>query len=170
MNKILTPDFFDRPVLEVCPELLWKYIVVWHDGQTQAYQITEIEAYDGPDDQACHARVGKTERNAVMFWPAGRRYVYLIYGMYWMLNIVTGPWDHPSAILIRGVKWYDGPWKLTKNLWIDKKFNNKIASPENWLRIEDRGDVVKNYKTDKRIWIDYAWYWAHKHRRFILED
>lgn len=66
--------------------------------------ITEVEAYDGEEDQACHARFGKTRRNAPMFGPPGCWYIYLCYGMYWMLNIVTGPGNYPSAALIRAVQ------------------------------------------------------------------
>jgi len=67
----------------------------------QKYIITEVEAYNGEEDEACHARHGLTKRNAPMYSTPGCRYVYLVYGMYYMLNIVTGPGNHPSAILIR---------------------------------------------------------------------
>lgn len=87
MNKILPQSFFARPVLAVAPDLLGKYLV--RDGYAPM-KITEVEAYDGPADKACHARFGRTARTEVMFGPAGYWYVYLIYGMYDMLNIVTG--------------------------------------------------------------------------------
>jgi len=182
MKKILSSKFFDRGVLAVCPELLGKYLVINRGWKEVWFMITEIEAYDGQEDLACHARFGKTDRNAVMFGHPEHWYVYLCYGMYWMLNIVTGPWKHPSAILIRAVKSstlkgtpsfikedkLDGPGKITKNLWIDKRFNWKKADKKSWLRIEDRWVIVKRYKTDKRIGVDYAGRWAKKKWRFIL--
>lgn len=167
MKTILTSSFFDRTVLEVCPELLGKFLVT----KNWSRMITEIEAYDWIHDLASHARHGKTSRNAPMFGEPWHRYVYLIYGMYQMLNIVTWPWNHPSAILIRGVEWYDWPGKLTKNLCIDKTFNGKIATQKTWLWIEDRGVIVdqNQIKTTTRVWIDYAWERAKKEWRFIFK-
>jgi DNA-3-methyladenine glycosylase len=89
--------------VSVCNDLLGKFLVIGD----KKYIITEVEAYDGQDDEACHARHGKTERNAPMFGHPGYRYVYIVYGMYYMLNIVTGPGKHPSAILLRGLKAFD---------------------------------------------------------------
>jgi len=134
--------------------------------------ITEVEAYDGMEDLASHARHGKTNRNAPMFWSPWYRYVYLVYWMHQMLNIVTWPWNHPSAILIRTVEWYDWPGKLTKNLNINKSFNSKIADKKTWLWIEDRGLIIKKKQiiTAARTWIDYAWERAHKPRKFILKS
>ena len=87
--------------MSVCKDILGKFLVIGD----KKYIITEVEAYDGQDDEACHARHGKTQRNAPMFAAPGCWYVYMIYGMYYMLNIVTGPGKHPSAILIRGLKY-----------------------------------------------------------------
>lgn len=70
---------------------------------SQRAMITEVEAYKGEEDQACHARFGKTERTKVMYEEAGRVYMYLIYGMHWMLNVVTGEEGEPQAVLVRGV-------------------------------------------------------------------
>lgn len=167
-TKILQTSFFDRPVLDVCPELLGKYLVIKRGGKEQAYKITEIEAYEGEHDLASHARFGKTARNEPMFGHPGYRYVYLVYGMYRMLNIVTWPGKHPSAILIRWMEWYDGPGKITKYLNIDKRYNDKLANKTTWLRIEDRGEIVKKYATMKRVGIDYAWERSHKEWRFLL--
>lgn len=91
MNKPirLPPSFFNRPVLTVAQELIGCSLVYHANGITTRLIITEIEAYDGPDDLACHGRFGKTERTAAMFGPAGHWYVYLVYGMYWMLNSVV---------------------------------------------------------------------------------
>jgi DNA-3-methyladenine glycosylase len=132
--------------------------------------ITEIEAYDGPNDKASHACRGKTERNKVMFGEAGNWYVYFTYGMHWMLNIVTGPKDYPAAILIRGTKEISGPARITKFLKIDKKFNGKSASKKSNLWIEDRGIKIKSSQITaaKRIGVDYAGNWANKHYRFKI--
>ncbi|MDP2668509.1 MAG: DNA-3-methyladenine glycosylase [bacterium] len=108
MLTVLGKKFFERSALKVAKELLGKFLVrgdpTARGGRiAKAYMITEVEAYLGPKDKASHARSGKTKRNAPMFGEAGRWYVYFTYGMYWMLNIVTGPKDFPAAVLIRGV-------------------------------------------------------------------
>ncbi|HPD23850.1 MAG TPA: DNA-3-methyladenine glycosylase, partial [Bacteroidales bacterium] len=89
-------DFFARDVLTVAPELLGKILVrKFPDGTTIRLRITETEAYCGTDDLACHASKGKTSRTEPMFMEAGTIYIYLIYGMYWMLNIVCSEIDNP---------------------------------------------------------------------------
>ena len=130
MNKILTREFFEKPTLIICEELIGKYLVKRFDttGRTAggvfvdslAFMITEVEAYDGFDDKASHASRGKSPRNEIMFKSGGYIYMYLIYGMYWMLNIVTGQKNYPSAILIRGTKEISGPGRLTKHLNLNK--------------------------------------------------
>lgn len=102
MKKLPPQKFFKAPVLKVAKSLIGKYLVRKLRGKEIALMITEVEAYDGANDLACHARHGKTKRNEVMFGEAGRFYVYFTYGMHWMLNIVTGPKDYPAAVLIRG--------------------------------------------------------------------
>jgi len=101
--KILTSSFFDRPTPEVAREMLGKWLCRrMSDGEILRMRISETEAYDGHEDKACHAHNGKTPRNEVMFGKAGFWYVYLCYGMHWMLNVVTGPIDFPAAVLVRG--------------------------------------------------------------------
>ena len=131
----LTRSFFDRDVLQVAPELIGKTLVRMKKDFPEFYIITEVEAYRGIEDEASHARFGKTSRNNVMFASGGLVYVYLIYGMYWMLNFVTGAEGQAQAILIRGIEGLDGPGKLTKALEIDKSFNGEnLASSERiWL-------------------------------------
>ncbi|PIY95650.1 3-methyladenine DNA glycosylase, partial [Candidatus Jorgensenbacteria bacterium CG_4_10_14_0_8_um_filter_39_13] len=90
MRKILSQSFFNRPALTVAKELMGKYLVRRYRGKLVSAMITEVEAYDGFKDKASHAFRGMTDRNKIMFGPAGFWYVYFTYGMHWMLNIVTG--------------------------------------------------------------------------------
>ena len=166
----ISRDFYIRDVLEVAPDLLGKYIVLRLDNETFIrHQITEVEAYRGEEDKACHASKGKTRRTSVMFEEGGILYMYLIYGMYWMMNIVTGLKDNPQAALIRGVADISGPGRLTKSLKIDDSFNgeNLITSDRIWL--EDKG-IKPVFKTGVRIGIDYAGdYWKSVPWRYYIE-
>lgn len=172
MNPILPPSFFDRPALTVARELLGKTLVRKMGRKTVRVLITEVEAYDGLHDKACHAHKGRTARNAVMFGPAGYWYVYFVYGMHWMLNIVTGPEDYPAAVLLRGAGEWQGPAKLTKALRIDQSFNGKRADRSSGLWVEDRGLCVpaKAVCQTPRIGVAYAEEWTTKPYRFILKD
>ena len=143
MSEKLTDSFFQRDVLKVAPELLGKIIVRKFDNQNLAkYKITEVEAYCGTEDLACHASKGRTSRTEVMFEKGGLVYVYLIYGIYWMLNIVTGIVDEPKAVLIRGVENISGPGRVGVALQLDKSFygENLLTSDRIW--IEDSGQPV----------------------------
>src|SRR3989344_8728643 len=115
-HKMLGKEFFDRPPQEVARDLLGKYLVRRVANKTVAAMIIETEAYDGERDLACHARSGKTARNAPMFENAGTIYVYFTYGMHWMLNLVCGKKEYPAAVLIRGTELVSGPARLTKSL------------------------------------------------------
>lgn len=164
--RVLTQEWFRRPVLDVAPELLGTYLVT----DASEAMITEVEAYDGPEDKACHAHRGMTQRTKVMFGPAGHWYVYLCYGMYWMLNIVTGEEGYPAAVLIRGVTGakLDGPGKLTKAWAIDGSYNGKISDPSSGLWIEDRGVRSTEIERTPRIGVDYAGEWAAAPYRFVI--
>ena len=152
----LSSGFFQREVLEVAPDLIGKVLVRQFDDKSiQKYTITEVEAYRGRDDLACHAHKGKTQRTEVMFREGGLVYVYLVYGMYWMLNIVTGKENDASAILIRGIENISGPGRVGKALQLDKSFYGEDLSTSNRIWIEDSA-INPNYSTSKRIGIDYA--------------
>ena len=112
--KRLDYDFFHRPCPEVARDLVGKVLV--HRENT--LRISETECYCGENDTACHASKGRTKRTEVMYMAAGTVYVYLCYGMHWMLNIVTGEVDQPEAVLIRACVDAAGPGKLTKALAI----------------------------------------------------
>jgi DNA-3-methyladenine glycosylase len=170
MERRLFQRFFDRPALEVAEGILGK-VLVRRKGETLLYGIiTEVEAYDGPEDKASHAHSGRTKRNAPMFGPAGHWYIYLVYGMHWMLNIVTGPVGYPAAVLIRGVGEWNGPGKLTRALNIDQSFNAQRATKETGLWVEDHGIVIprKQIQRTPRIGVDYAGAWAKKPYRFVI--
>lgn len=171
VKRILTKKSYDRPVLEVAPDLLGKYIVREIEGKQMAYMITETEAYDGPEDKACHAHKGRTARTEIMYGEAGHWYVYFVYGMHHMLNIVTGPVGYPAAVLIRSVEGITGPGRVTKQLSIYKDLNTKKAVRESGLWIEDRGVAVNpnHILHTPRIGIAYAEEWAQKPYRFVLE-
>jgi len=168
--KVLSKRFFNKPVLKVAPALLGKYLVRRQGGKKRRYLITEVEAYDGEKDLACHASRGRTKRNAVMFGEAGHFYVYFVYGMHWMLNIVTGKKSYPAAVLIRGVKGINGPARLTGALRISRAMNGKPALPKTGLWFEKGIRVRTNcIKRTPRIGVGYAGVWAKKKWRFLIK-
>jgi DNA-3-methyladenine glycosylase len=152
--------------------LIGKYLVRRHDdGREEARLITEVEAYDGEHDLACHASKGRTARTEVMFAPAGVWYVYLCYGVHEMLNLVTGPPGYPAAVLLRGLDGICGPGRLTKALGITRALNAAPAAPASGLWIEDRGPAVpaRRLIASPRIGVDYAGpVWSQKPWRFML--
>lgn len=141
------------------------------NGRVEARMITEVEAYDGERDLACHARVGRTRRTEVMYASGGRWYVYLCYGVHEMLNLVVGPEGWPAAVLIRGVVGLNGPGKLTKGLGIGRELNTAGVEEGSGLWIEDRGVRVarSEVRATPRVGVDYAGpVWAGKKWRFVL--
>lgn len=165
----LTREFFIRDVLEVAPDLIGKKIVIRSgDGIYERYIVTEVEAYRGEEDRACHASKGRTARTGVMYNEGGRLYVYLIYGMYWMLNVVTGSINNPQAVLIRGVETLTGPGKLTKKLGIDQSYYGEDLTISDRIWFEESG-VSPVIRTGERIGIDYAGeYWRSKPWRYYM--
>ncbi|KPJ85020.1 hypothetical protein AMJ57_04720 [Parcubacteria bacterium SG8_24] len=172
MGKLLKDDFFGRPTLAVARGLLGASLVRRTRSGTERHVITEVEAYDGFRDKASHAHRGRTERNAPMFGPAGHWYVYLVYGLHWMLNIVTGPAGYPAAVLIRGTDRAIGPARLTRTLRITRQFDGRKANRHNGLWIEAGSQPVRPAAVRRapRIGVDYAGDWAKKEYRFLLKD
>ena len=164
----LDSSFFQRDVLEVAPDLIGKTLVrKFADGTISRYKIIETEAYRGAEDLACHASKGRTPRTEVMYHNGGKIYVYLIYGMYQMLNFVTADENNPQAVLIRGIEGFIGPGKLTKHLQIDKSFYGEDLAISERIWVESDG-TNHNHQTGTRIGIDYAGEWKDKPWRFIL--
>lgn len=150
-------DFYLQPTLKVARDLIGKDLV--HRCRNKIYRasITETEAYDGFDDLACHAAKGMTARNKAMFKLGGHAYVYLIYGIYHCLNLVTGPKGYPSAVLIRALDYplADGPGKLCREFKITKQKHNGLDLINGVLWVEDKGIKPKIFSS-KRIGVDYA--------------
>ncbi|MFP4393849.1 MAG: DNA-3-methyladenine glycosylase [Anaerolineales bacterium] len=159
MTKQLPREFYTRDTLTIARELLGKCLVRRFEGQRLAGYITEVEAYIGEEDEACHACSGKTERTTPMYGPPGRLYVYLIYGMYHCLNIVSEPEGFPAAILVRALRPTEGvatmrrlrgaqhadrdlargPGRLCEALAVDRSFNHACL-----------------YAEDARLWLEQA--------------
>jgi len=166
----LKRNFFNRPTPQVAKELIGKVLVRRLAGELIKARITETEAYCGQKDLACHASKGLTPRTKIMFGPAGFTYVYLIYGMYYCLNIVTGREGYPAAVLIRGVEDIRGPGKVCRDLRIDKSLNAVDISTSKELWIEEGLEKIESsqIKKGKRIGVDYAGKWKDKLWRFYL--
>ena len=173
-RRILPRIYFNRPTLTVARSLIGKYLVRSIDGRMLAGKIVEVEAYVGPQDKACHASKGRTQRTDVMFGPGGVAYVYLIYGMYHCLNVVTEREEFPSAVLIRAIEidgeLIDGPGRLCRALQIDRRLNRMDLTTGESLWFEDRGVLVErgDVGAHLRVGVDYAGEWAKKPWRFRL--
>ena len=171
---ILSRVYFNRPTVTVARSLIGKYLVRAIDGRMLAGKIVEVEAYVGPQDRACHASKGRTQRTDVMFGPGGVAYVYLIYGMYHCLNVVTEREEFPAAILIRAVEidgeLIDGPGRLCRAMQIDRSLNRADLTIGESIWFEDRGVLVEkgDVGTYPRIGVQYAGEWAKKLWRFRL--
>jgi DNA-3-methyladenine glycosylase len=139
--------------------------------QSHSRVITETEAYIGPRDLASHASKGRTKRTEAMFGPPGSLYVYFVYGVHWMLNVVAGPGEFPAAVLIRAVEGIVGPARLTKALGINGELNGKIANKATgvWFSEGERPPRQLIIRSP-RIGVDYAGpIWSSKLFRFSLK-
>ena len=182
----LPRSFYEQTTIDVAKQLLGKYLVRKHPEGNAVGRIVETEAYVGPQDLACHASKGRTARTEVMFGPAGRAYVYFIYGFYNMLNLVTEAKDYPAAVLIRAVEpiggielmkerrkssvlrnLASGPGKLCQAFAVDRTLNGADLSG-GVLYVEDRGESVPKFRARPRIGVDYAGKWKGKPYRFLV--
>lgn len=164
----LNREFFQLPTLQVAKELIGKTIIYYNH---QAL-ITETEAYIGQDDPASHAARGLTNRTKPMFGQAGHLYVYLIYGIYYCLNIVTEELNFPAAVLIRGIRLLNepylnlnGPGKLCRFLQIDKRYNNlDIVNDQNFYLINSINNftIEATPRIGIKVGVDKLWRFVAK--------
>ncbi len=170
-------DFYSRRTLTVARDLIGMHLVRKHRGKRLIGRIVETEAYQGPEDLAAHSSRGQTERNAVMFGPPGHAYVYLIYGMWDCVNVVTREQGVPHAVLIRGVEPVEniegktwGPGLLCKSMHIDRTLNGAdLCGPTLWIESPSEAKRCKIARAP-RIGVDYAGDWTHKPWRFFDKD
>lgn len=176
MAIILKKNFYAKNTLDVASAMLGCCLVRKIGNKIIRGKITEVEAYVGEDDLACHASRGRTSRAETMYGEAGRAYVYMIYGVYHCLNVVTEKKNFPAAVLIRGIEIdgidrqkTDGPGKLCRFLEIDRKLNSWDLTMRERLWIE-RGEKIPEEKIrkSKRIGVDYAKHCKHYMWRFLL--
>jgi DNA-3-methyladenine glycosylase len=166
----LQTSFFNAPAAKVARAMVGKTLVRILGGVERRFTVVETEAYEGQDDLACHSAKGRTQRTEVMFGPAGRFYVYRIYGLHWMLNIVTGDIDQAAAILIRGLEGISGPGRVAVALDVDSSLTGLEAVPAAGLWFEDAVPSLNKLRvlSTPRIGVDYAGpVWAPKKLRFI---
>ena len=171
--KKLTRSFYERPAAEVAPDLIGKILVRRTRGRMYRARIVEAEAYVGSHDLACHASKGRTKRTEVMFGAGGHAYVYLIYGMYEMFNIVASRKGDAQAVLIRAAEPLDGwkadlsgPGKLTRALKITRS-QNGLDLTKNELFALDASDCPPQIERSKRIGVEYAQEWKDALLRFF---
>lgn len=154
--KRLEEAFFARSCILVAQDMVGKLICrKTPEGEILTLRITEAEAYNGVSDTACHAYRGRTPRSEMLWRAPGTVYVYLCYGMHWMLNAITGREGEAEGVLIRACEAYNGPGKLTKYLQIDKRFNGGSFVESDLLWLADDG-YRPSIRTDKRVGINYA--------------
>jgi DNA-3-methyladenine glycosylase len=195
MPRFLPRSFYARPTVTVARELLGCVLVRrLPDGDVLRARIVETEAYVGEEDKACHARAGRTPRTDVMYGPPGIAYVYLTYGMHYMLNAVTEPAGRPAAVLLRAAEplrgiermvrargiarehlLTSGPARLTQAFGLDLAHNRAdLRGPDLWIEagapVPDR-DVATSARigcqTAAPPWDRIPWRWYESGNRFV---
>jgi DNA-3-methyladenine glycosylase len=172
----LPRSFYDRDTIVVAKELLGKYLIHAARGVERVGKIVEVEAYLGPHDLAAHSTKGLTERTKVMFGPPGHAYVYLIYGMYHCMNVVTERAGHASAVLLRAIEPVKnikdrtcGPGLLCRAMKIDRRLNaHDLLSDNFFIASSEKSEPFATVKRP-RIGVDYAKHWAKRHLRFYIK-
>ncbi|WP_419418459.1 DNA-3-methyladenine glycosylase [Legionella sp. D16C41] len=171
----LSRDFYANDTLTVAKQLLGTYLIHVVDGQEKIGKIVEVEAYIGPHDLASHASKGITPRTTIMYGPPGYAYVYLIYGMYYCMNVVTREAGYGSAVLIRALEPIknltertQGPGLLCKAMQINKTLNGHDLLSDN-LYVACANDAPNfTIVSRPRIGVAYAKEWAEKPFRFYI--
>lgn len=177
MKRLLPKAFFNRDVHAVARELLGMYLVAEQGKEKRSLRITETESYDGEDDLACHASKGRTKRTEVLYGNPGHFYVYLCYGMHYLLNLVARERGYPAGVLIRGGiteegKRIEGPGRVSKYLGIDGMLHGKKVGKDTGVWVEDRGMSfeAKSVRRTPRIGVEYAGsVWSQKKYRFLVK-
>jgi DNA-3-methyladenine glycosylase len=169
----LPPEFFHQGAAQLAPALLGSILERRVGGQLRRGRIIEAEAYLGPKDLAAHSSKGRTKRTEVMFGPPGHAYVYLIYGMHWMLNVVVGVEGEAQAVLLRAAEPLDGwdvdlsgPGRLARAFAITHAHNGQSVTDGDLAFYADpayRPRIIKR----KRVGVDYAGRWKDRLLRFI---
>jgi DNA-3-methyladenine glycosylase len=169
--------FYDRDTIIVAQELLGKLLIHRSHGVRRIGKIVEVEAYLGPHDLAAHSAKGRTKRTEIMFGPPGHAYVYLIYGMYHCMNVVTEREGHASAVLLRALEPVknvegrtQGPGLLCRAMKIDRQLNaHDLLSDNFYIATPAESELFSTVKRP-RIGVDYAKHWAKRHLRFYIKD
>jgi DNA-3-methyladenine glycosylase len=171
----LPRSFYDRDTVTVAMELLGKRLVHASDGVERVGAIVEVEAYLGPHDLAAHSSRGLTQRTKVMFGPPGHAYVYLVYGMYYCMNVVTEREGHASAVLLRAIEPVmnvegrtQGPGRLCKAMHIDRRLNAHDLTSDDFYITDVPGAVAPRIVKRPRVGVDYAGHWAKRLLRFYI--
>lgn len=172
----LPRSFYNRDTITVAKELLGKQLIHESAGVKRIGKIVEVEAYLGPHDLAAHSAKGLTERTRVMFGPPGHAYVYLIYGMYHCMNVVTEREGHASAVLLRALEPVkniegrtQGPGLLCRAMGIDRRLNAHDLLSDNFFIAAPEEIEPFTIVKRPRIGVDYAKHWAKRHLRFYLK-
>jgi DNA-3-methyladenine glycosylase len=177
MSRRLPRSFYDRSTAQVARDLLGTHLVHIVAGTERVGRIVETEAYLGPQDGASHSRRGVTPRTRTMFGPAGHAYIYLIYGRYHCMNVVTEAAGHGSAVLIRALEPVaglegrtNGPGLLCLAMDLDRRLNGEDLTGTRLFLRSGPGRPQTAIVRRPRIGVDYAGAWARRHLRFYLRD
>ena len=173
MGARLGISFFEQTAIQLSASLPGTIFVKRVGRQLRRARIVEVEAYCGPRDLASHSSKGRTARTEVMFGRAGRAYVYFIYGMYWMFNVVAGRTGHAHAVLVRAAEPLDGweadltgPGKLARAFRITRAHNGRALTRDDFHFTRDPGYRPRVVRC-RRIGVDYAGAWKDKPYRFV---
>ncbi len=176
-SQRLDRSFYDRNTIVVAKELLGKYLVHLSHGLERIGRIVEDEAYLGPHDLAAHSAKGLTQRTKVMWGPPGYAYVFMIYGMYCCMNVVTKHEGHASAVLLRAVEPVknvkgrtQGPGLLCKAIHIDRRLNGHDLVSEDFYIAGPPKEEPFTIVSRPRVGVDYAKHWRRRLLRFYIKE
>jgi len=173
----LPREFYVRDTEQVAQDLLGKHLVHVVDGVERIGRIVEVEAYVGAHDLAAHSSKGITPRTKIMYGPPGHAYVYLIYGMYHCVNVVTEPEGNGSAVLLRALEPIanlegrsQGPGLLCRSMGIDKRLNGHDLLSDDFYVATPKQQEPFAIVMRPRIGVAYAQHWATRELRFYIRN